>query len=148
MRQLWAVLGKEHIRDQVQRTWDGNECRRAERWLLLPLSHFSHVWLCATPQMTAHQAPPSLGFSRQEHWSGLPFPSPDYACMLSCLSRVPLCVIPWTAANQAPLSTGVSRQEHWSGLPFPSPRKMAAWLGYSEQGAKVEVRVAGRSQSM
>ena len=29
-----------------------------------------------TPQMAAHQAPPSLGFSRQEHWSGLPFPSP------------------------------------------------------------------------
>ena len=27
--------------------------------------------------MAAHQAPPSLGFSRQEHWSGLPFPSPD-----------------------------------------------------------------------
>ena len=32
--------------------------------------------LCATPQMAAHQAPPSLGFSRQEHWSGLPFPFP------------------------------------------------------------------------
>ena len=31
---------------------------------------------CATPQTAAHQAPPSLGFSRQEHWSGLPFPSP------------------------------------------------------------------------
>ena len=30
----------------------------------------------ATPQMAAHQAPPSLGFSRQEHWSGLPSPSP------------------------------------------------------------------------
>ena len=28
------------------------------------------------PEMAAHQAPPSLGFSRQEHWSGLPFPSP------------------------------------------------------------------------
>ena len=40
------------------------------------LSHFSRVSLCATPQMAAHQAPPSLGFSRQEHWSGLPFPSP------------------------------------------------------------------------
>ena len=40
------------------------------------LSRFSHVRLCATPEMTAHQAPPSLGFSRQEHWSGLPFPSP------------------------------------------------------------------------
>ena len=44
--------------------------------LLLLLSCFSRVWLCATPEMAAHQAPPSLGFSRQEHWSGLPFPSP------------------------------------------------------------------------
>ena len=44
--------------------------------LLLLLSHFSCVRLCATPQMAAHQALPSLGFSRQEHWSGLPFPSP------------------------------------------------------------------------
>ena len=44
--------------------------------LLLLLSRFSHVWLCATPKTAAHQAPPSLGFSRQEHWSGLPFPSP------------------------------------------------------------------------
>ena len=44
--------------------------------LLLLLSHFSRVWLCATPWMAAHQAPLSLGFSRQEHWSGLPFPSP------------------------------------------------------------------------
>jgi len=41
----------------------------------LLLSRFS-FGLCATPQMAAHQAPPSLGFSRQEHWSGLPFPSP------------------------------------------------------------------------
>ena len=44
--------------------------------LLLLLSHFSHVQLCATPLTAAHQASPSLGFSRQEHWSGLPFPSP------------------------------------------------------------------------
>ena len=44
--------------------------------LLLLLSHFSHVQLCATTQTAAHQAPPSLGFPRQEHWSGLPFPSP------------------------------------------------------------------------
>ena len=44
--------------------------------LLLLLSRFRRVRLCATPQTAAHQAPPSLGFSRQEHWSGLPFPSP------------------------------------------------------------------------
>ena len=42
--------------------------------LLLLLSRFSRVRLCATPEMAAHQAPLSLGFSRQEHWSGLPFP--------------------------------------------------------------------------
>ena len=46
------------------------------RRLLLLLSRFSRVRLCATPEMAAHQAPLSLGFSRQEHWSGLPFPSP------------------------------------------------------------------------
>ena len=44
--------------------------------LLLLLSHFSRVRLCATPQTAAHQAPPSLRFFRQEHWSRLPFPSP------------------------------------------------------------------------
>ena len=51
--------------------------------LLLLLSRFSRVQLCATPETAAHQAPPSLGFSRQEHWSGLPFPSPG------CESEVP-----------------------------------------------------------
>ena len=40
------------------------------------LSRISRVQLCETPETAAHQAPPSLGFSRQEHWSGLPFPSP------------------------------------------------------------------------
>ena len=44
--------------------------------LLLLLSRFSRVQLCATPETAGHQAPLSLGFSRQEHWSGLPFPSP------------------------------------------------------------------------
>ena len=79
---------------------------------------FSRVWFCATPKTAVHQAPLSLGFSRQEHWSGLPFSSPMHACMLS---RFWLCVTLWTAAHQAPLSMGFSRQEYWSGLPFPSP---------------------------
>ena len=52
------------------------------RWGLSPLiasmllSRFSRVWLSVTPKTAAHQALPSPGFSRQEHWSGLPFPSP------------------------------------------------------------------------
>ena len=38
---------------------------------------FSRVGLFATPWTIAYQAPPSMEFSRQEHWSGLPFPSPE-----------------------------------------------------------------------
>ena len=43
----------------------------------LLLSHFSHVRLCATPRTAAYQASPSMGFSRQEYWSGWPVPSPS-----------------------------------------------------------------------
>ena len=50
----------------------------SNRSMLLLLSHFSRVWLCATPETAAHQAPPSMGFSRQEYWSGVPLPSPIY----------------------------------------------------------------------
>ena len=48
---------------------------RASVLLLLLLSRFSRVRLCATPWTAAHQAPPSLGFSRQECWSGVLLPS-------------------------------------------------------------------------
>ena len=44
--------------------------------LLSVLSHFSHVQLFATLWTVAHQAPLSMGFCRQEYWSGLPFHSP------------------------------------------------------------------------
>ena len=44
--------------------------------MLLLLSRFSCVWLCAIPWTAAYQAPPSIGFSKQEHWSVLPFPTP------------------------------------------------------------------------
>ena len=88
--------------------------------LLLLLSRFSRVRLCATPWTAAHQAPPSLGFSRQEHWSGLPFPSPMHPHMLSRFSCVQLCD-PTDDSHQAPPSTGFFRQEYCSGLPFPYP---------------------------
>ena len=41
----------------------------------------SHVLLLATPWTVAYQAPLSMGFSRQEYWSGMPVPSPDPACI-------------------------------------------------------------------
>ena len=51
--------------------------------MLLLLSRFSRVRLCATPWTAAHQVPPSLGFSRQEHWSGWPFPCPMHEEILN-----------------------------------------------------------------
>ena len=71
----------EELSENMQvKNWAQDQASNAfNLLLLLLLSHFSRVRLCATPQMAAHQAPPSLGFSRQEHWSGLPFPSPMHA---------------------------------------------------------------------
>ena len=60
---------------QPSHVWRTQDMIRALPLLLL-LSRFSRVQFCATSQMAAHQAPPSLGFSRQEHCSGLPIPSP------------------------------------------------------------------------
>ena len=48
----------------------------ADLYLLSEVKSLSHVQLFATPWTVAYQAPPSMGFSRQEYWSGLPFPSP------------------------------------------------------------------------
>ena len=66
---------------------------------------------------------PSLGFSRQEHWSGLPFPSPIHESekwkWSRSVGRVWLFATPWTAADQAPPFMGFSRQG--SGVPLPSP---------------------------
>ena len=50
---------------------------QAAMTLACVLSRFSYVWLFVTPWTIAHQAPLSLGFSRQEYWSGLPGPPPE-----------------------------------------------------------------------
>jgi len=63
---------------------------------------------------------PSLGFSRQEHWSGLPFPSPMHESEYM-FSHVQIFVTPWTVSHQAPLSMEFSKQEYWSELPFTPP---------------------------
>ena len=62
---LWEAGSKKvnkFTRDNIREWW----------LLLLLLSHFSRVRLVATPWTAAHQAPPSMGFSRQEYWSGVP----------------------------------------------------------------------------
>ena len=107
-----------------------------------------HVPLFATAWAVARQAPLSMGFLRQEYWSGLPFPPPEdlpdpgikprspalqvdslpaepqgkpfvHESEVKLLSPVQLFGIPWTVVYQASLSMGFFRQEYWSGLPFP-----------------------------
>ena len=68
--------------------------------------------------MVAHHAPPSLGFSRQEHWSGLSFPSPMHESerwTWSCSVMSDL-ETPWTAAYQAPPS--MARVLEWGAIAF------------------------------
>ena len=55
--------------------WVAISFSNAWKWKV-KVKFLSHVWLFATPWTAAHQAPLSLGFSRQEFWSGLPLPSP------------------------------------------------------------------------
>ena len=70
------MAGSHHQLDGHEFEWTPRVGDGQGGLLLLLLSRLSRVQLCATPEMAAHQAPPSLRFSRQEHWSGLPFPSP------------------------------------------------------------------------
>ena len=55
--------------------WVAISFSNARKWKMRVKS-FSCVLLLATPWTAAYQAPPSMGFSRQEYWSGLPLPSP------------------------------------------------------------------------
>ena len=89
--------------------------------LLLLLSHFSPVWLCATHRRQPNRLPRPWDSPGKDTGVGCRF-------LLQCLkvkseSKSLSCVrpsaIPWTTAFQAPPSMGFSRQEYWSGVPLP-----------------------------
>ena len=105
--------------------------------MLLLLSRFSRVRLCATSELAAHQAPLSLGFSRQEHWSGLPFPSPmqksESEVTQSCLTlRDPMdCSLPGSSVH------GISQARvlEWGAIAFSAtsalltiPKPLTVWI--------------------
>ena len=74
---------------RLPRPWDSPG--RTLEWVAISFSNawkwkvkvklLSRVWLLATPWTAAHQAPPPMGFSRQEYWRGVPLPSPLPKCI-------------------------------------------------------------------
>ena len=88
--------------------------------LLLLLGHFSHVRLCATPEMAAHRAPLSLGISRQEHWSGLPFPSPIHESENEVAQRCPTLSDPMDCSLPGSSVHGIlqARVLEWVAISF------------------------------
>ena len=72
--------------DREQPTVPGILQARILEWVAISFSNawkqkvkvksLSHVWLLVTPWTTAYQAPPSMGFSKQEYWNEVPLPSP------------------------------------------------------------------------
>ena len=135
---------------RLPRPWDSQA--RTLEWVAISFSNawkwkvkvrsLSRVRLVATPWTAAHQAPPSMGFSRQEYWSGVPLhlggnkmlvrPWRFWYCWehkkvdtlsVFCTSRVcaqslscvQLFVAPWTVAHQAPLSMEFSGKN--TGMP-------------------------------
>ena len=64
----------------------------------------SRVRLLATPYIAAYQAPSSMGFSRQEYWSGLPLPFP---------------AVPWPGIKPVPSGVGAQSSNHWTAREVP-----------------------------
>ena len=71
--------------------WVAISFSNAWKWKV-KVKSLSPVWLLATPWTAAYQAPPSMGFSRQDYWSGVPLPSPreaHYLLLKNCLLCLP-----------------------------------------------------------
>ena len=83
---------------------------RALEWVTISFSNawkwklkvklLSHVWLFATPWTAAYQAPPSMGFARQEYWIGVPLPSPIHYLIQHLLSYVQAYITLWGHKNK------------------------------------------------
>ena len=119
--------------------WVGISFSNAWKWKV-KVKSLSRVRPSATPWTAAYEALPSMGFSSQEYWSGVPLPSPKNRAanfkpeqlstlstdmchaVLSRFSHVWLFVTLGTVARQVSLSIWFSRQEYWSGLPCPPPQ--------------------------
>ena len=94
------------------------------------------VWLFATPWTVAHQAPLSMGFPRQEYWSGLPFPSPeDLPDPVSCISYIGRQIL-YHCSTQEALSHHIQSQV---------TLKAPCWRGYIERPQRARERYLRRT---
>ncbi|CAI9170765.1 unnamed protein product [Rangifer tarandus platyrhynchus] len=92
----------------------------------LKVKSLSRVRLFATPWTVVYQAPPSMGFSRQECWSGLPFPSNPQGSSVSLMSRV----TPDLLKLDQPLSRCKDQQRPQASLAQVRPRwsdRLGGW---------------------
>ena len=64
----------------------------------LKVKSLSRVQLFVTPWTVAYQAPPPMGFSRHEYWSGVPFPSPTWTRCSNQTQRVDIYLMEYNAA--------------------------------------------------
>ena len=133
---------------RLPRPWDspgkntGVGCHFLLQCIKVKVKSLSHVRLLSTPWTAAHQAPPSMGFSRQEHWSGVPFPSPTKVLqkgnsylvyvisLFPVVSPLQLCSI-FSQPQDMPdslISEPFLRPLSLSGAPFHFPLHLALFL--------------------
>ena len=100
--------------------------RFLKRQCYLSFKKIHKLFLFATPEMAAHQAPPIPGIlqARTLEWVAVSFSNAWKWKVKWSHSVASDWATPWTAAYQAPPSVGFSRQEYWSEVPLPSPTHM------------------------
>ena len=123
---------------RLPRPWDspgrntGVGCHFLLQCVKVKVKSLSRVRLLATPRTAAHQVPPSMGFSRQENWSGVPLPSPITTNLERCIQRMvssPTKQIGKTLKPQKPhhsvlaLVAEAIRRRQWQPTPVLLPRK-------------------------
>ena len=92
--------------------WVAISFSNAWKWKV-KVKSFSRVGLVATPWSAAYQAPPSMGFSRQEYWSGVPLPSPIYQSSKTQMFGTILC---WGGWPQISLLRMQNNSNPWKGI--------------------------------
>ena len=104
----------------------------------MKVKSFSRVWLFATPWAAAHQAPPSMGFSRQECWSGVPLPSPawlptyplsptpsSHQILVPRIRYLNCCTIKWNVIQKAEIKRPARGNRNKGGNgPYRQPQKI------------------------